>query len=194
MNEEHTSNISKKHILLSPRKYLWLQTSEEYSNINFSRLLDFIDKYSEYGKEHKYGNAYYRIRKVSNELFGVRPYSPTKLKISKHEIKSISNTFVSKINGNTYIKIPFKISYIFKAIISIVNDIKKDYNIEFPDDLKHTINVAYGIAFYNKHIETYDIYFDGIQENDITKPGYRLKVELNNDFHSENSIFNIIVK
>lgn len=193
MKNEHISNIKKKDILLSPRKYLWLQIPEEYSNVNFSLLLDFIDKYSEYGKENKYGNAYYRIRKESNKLFGVGFYSPMKLKTSKREIKSIMNSVLSKSNGNYYIKISFKISYIFKAIITIVDNIKKDNDIEIPDYLKHTINVTYGIAFYDKHIVAYNSYFSEFQENNINSAGYSLKAELNNDFHSENSIFNTVV-
>ncbi len=194
MKKEHISNIRKKDLLLSPRKYLWLQIPEEYSNMNFSLLLDFIDKYSEYGKENKYGNAYYRIRKETNRLFGVGFYSPIKLKTSKREIKSIMSSVISKVNGKHYIKIPFKISYIFKAIIIIVNEIKRDNNVELPNNLKHTLNVAYRIAFYEKYIDTYDDYFNDMQENNINYVGYRLKSELSNDFHSENSIFNTIVK
>lgn len=194
MNNEHISNIKKKDLLLNPAKYLWLPISEEYSNINFSLLLEFIDEYSEYGKEHKYGNAYYRIRKESNKIFGVGFYSPMKLKTSKREIKSILNSTISKIDGRTYIKISFKISYIFKAIINIICYIEKDNNITLPSNLKQTINLTYGIAFYNKFIDAYDSFFDELQENYINSVGYRLKAELNNDFHSENSIFNTIVK
>ncbi len=194
MKKEHISNIRKKDLLLYPRKYLWLQIPEEYSNINFSLLLDFIDKYSEYGKENKYGNAYYRIRKETNRLFGIGFYSPTKLKTSKREIKSIMNSVISKIDGQNYIKISFKISYIFKGIISIVDEIQKSNNVKLSDNLKHTINITYGVAFYEKYIDTYDVFFEDIQENNINSVGYRLKAELNNDFHSENSIFNTIVK
>ena len=194
MNNEHISNIKKKDLLLYPGKYLWLQISEEYSNINFSLLLDFIDEYSEYGKEHKYGNAYYRIRKESNKIFGVGFYSPMKLKTSKMEIKSILNSKISKIDGKSYLKISFKISYIFKAIVNIICDIEKDNNITLPSNLRQTINLTYGIAFYNKYIEAYDSFFDELQENYINSVGYRLKAELNNDFHSENSVFNTIVK
>lgn len=193
-NDQRISNIRKKDLLLSSRKYLWLQIPEEYSNINFSLLLDFIDKYSDYGKEHKHGNAYYRIRKVSNQIYGVSFYSPMKLKTSKHEVKSIKKSVVSKVNGNNYIKIPYKISYIFKAIIAIVDDITKENNIKLPEDLKHTMNLTYGIAFYEKYIDTYDSYFDDIQENNLNNVGYWLKAELNNDFHSENSIFNTVIK
>lgn len=194
MNNEHISNIKKKDLLLYPGKYLWLQISEEYSNINFSLLLDFIDEYSEYGKEHKYGNAYYRIRKESNKIFGVGFYSPMKLKTSKREIKSILNSKISKIDGKSYLKISLKISYIFKAIVNIICDIEKDNNITLPSNLRQTINLTYGIAFYNKYIEAYDSFFDELQENYINSVGYRLKAELNNDFHSENSVFNTIVK
>ena len=194
MENMHISNINKKDLLLSPRKYLWLQIPDEYSNVNFSLLLDFIDEYSAYGKEHKYGNAFYRIRKKANSLWGVGRYSPMKLKTSKHEIRSIINSTVSKIDGNSYLKIPYKISYIFKAIILIIEEIKKENNINIPSNLEHTIKVTYGIAFYEKYLDTYDTYYNEIQDEYISDIGFWLRVELNNDFHSYNSVFNTIVK
>lgn len=192
MKKEHISNIRKKDILLSPTKYLWLQVPEEFSNVNFTLLLDFIDKYSDYGKDYKYGNAYYRIRMESNKLLGIGLYSPTKT--SKREIKSIRNTVVSKIDKKYYIKIPYKISYIFKAIIIIIDEIEKEHSVLLPNELSHTKALAYGIAFYDKYIDTYDAYYDDLQENHFNLVGYQLKAELYNDFHSENSVFNTIVK
>lgn len=194
MTKNTISNITKKDLLLSPRKYLWLQISEEYSNINFSFLLDFIEKYSDYGKDNRYGNAYYIIRKESNRLLGVGRYSPSKLKISKHEIKSIRSSFISKLNGKQYIRIPYKISYIFKAIISIVANIKKEHNVSLSSDLQHTINLTYRIAFYEKYVEIYDTFFQDIQELSLDNKGYWLKAELYNDFHSEGSVFHTIVQ
>ena len=194
MTKNTISNITKKDLLLSPRKYLWLQIPEKYSNTNFSLLLDFIEKYSDYGRDNRYGNAYYAIRKEANKIFGVGRYSPINLKISKHEIKSIRCSVMSKINGNHYIKIPYKISYIFKAIISIIEKIKSENNISLSPDLQHTLNLTYRIAFYEKYIEIYDTFFEDIQELDLNNKGYWLKVELNNDFHSEGSIFNTIVQ
>lgn len=194
MKNEHISNIKRRDLLLNPRKYLWLEIPEEYSNINFSLLLKFIDNYSDYGKEHVYGNAYVRIRKVTNKLLGASTASPKKLKNSKHEIRSIKNTTISKINGKLYLKIPFKISYIFKAIIIIVDEIENQYNIKLPAELKDTIDLSYGIAFYDKFIATYDSYYSDLEENNREKIGYKLKAELYNDFHSENSVFKTIVK
>ncbi len=194
MNNKYISNIRKKDLLLNPRKYLWLQIPDEYSNINFLLLLDFIDEYSQYGKVNKYGNAYYRIRKETNRVFGIGSHSHIKLKTSKREIKSVMHSVISKSNGKNYIKISFKISYIFKAIINIINDIEKDNNIKLPDNLKHTVGITYGVAFYEKYIEAYDSFFDKLNENNINSVGYHLKAELNNDFHSDNSIFNNIVR
>lgn len=193
--KKHISNIRKKDLLLNPRKYLWLPIEEtEYSNINFSLLLEFIEKYSEYGRETPYGNAYYRIRQKSNQLFGIGRYSPRKLKTSKWEIKSIMCATVSKINGKAYLKIPYKVSYIFKAIIDIVNEIEENNNVKLPSNLMHTINVTYGVAFYEKYIDTYDAFAEELQDNNREFVGYKLKAELNNDFHCENSVFNILVK
>jgi len=194
MMREFTSNIKKRDLLLNPTNYLWLEVSEDYSNTNFMHLLEFIEEYSDYGKDSRYGNAYYIIRKTSNELFGVGRYSPVKLKISKREIKSIRSSVMCYYNGKKYIKIPYKISYIFKALILIVEEIEKKNNIGLPDKLSTVINLTYRIGFYEKQVEIYDSYFEEIRENNLTKEGYRLKVELNNDFHSEGSIFNTIIQ
>lgn len=63
-----------------------------------------------------------------------------------------------------------------------------------PSDLKHTINVTYGVAFYEKYIDIYDAFAEELQDNNREFVGYKLKAELNNDFHCENSVFNILVK
>lgn len=194
MTRNTISNITKKELLLSTSNYLWLEIPDEYSNINFSLLLDFIEKYSDYGKDRLYGNAYYIIRKESNKLFGVGRYSPRKLKISKHEIKSIRNSFISRMNHRTYIKIPYKISYIFKAIISIVEKIKTENNVTLSADLQHTINLTYKIAFYQKPVAVYDAYFQDLYHLYLNNNGYYLKIKLNDDFHSKSSIFNTIVQ
>lgn len=193
MGREHVSNICKKDLLLNPGKYLWLEIEEEYSNVDFSLLLDFIDKYSAYGKEKPYGNAYYRIRMKANQLFGVGKHSPMTLKTSKREIKSIMCSTVSRLNSKVYLKIPYKISYIFKAIIDIVDEIESN-GVALPSELAHTVDVAYGIVFYGKYIDTYDSFSEELQDNNRKFVGYRLKAELNNDFHCEDSIFDIPVK
>ena len=194
MEKTHISIIQKKDLLLYPRKYLWLQIEEKYSNINFSHLLFFIEKYSEYGKDKRLGNAYYRIRQKSNELFSIGKFSPKKLRTTKREIKSIMNSTVSKIDGRLYLKIPYKIAYIFNAIISIVNEIENDNNISLPKELADTINITYGIAFYEKYIDVYDAFSDEFQNQNRQCIGYRLKADLKEDFHCENSIFNSLVK
>lgn len=194
MISTHVSNIRKKDLLIYPSKYLWLEIPEEYSNINFSHLLDFIDKNTERGKDYKYGNAYSKIREVANQLLGVRAGSPMKLKVSKREIRTIRSTTISKIGRKTYLKIPYKISYIFKALCIIVEEIEDKYNITLPDELRNTVGMSYGVAFYNKFISTYDAYYGGLEERNREGIGYRLQVELNNDFHSENSVFDNILK
>ncbi len=194
MKPNTLSNITKKDLLRNPANYLWLQIPEQYSNINFSLLLDFIEYYSDFGKDNRYGNAYYIIRKEANKFFGVGRYSPRKLKISKYEIKSLRNSYTSKLNGKQYLKIPYKISYIFKAIISIIENIKIQNNVELSPDLQHTLNLTYRIAFYEKYVATYDAFYQEILKLNFNSSGYRLKAELHNDFHSEGSVLNTVVK
>lgn len=100
---------------------------------------------------------------------------------------------VSRLNSKVYLKIPYKISYIFKAIIDIVDEIESN-GVALPSELAHTVDVAYGIVFYGKYIDTYDSFSEELQDNNRKFVGYRLKAELNNDFHCEDSIFDIPVK
>lgn len=190
----YISNIKKKDLLKNLNNYLWLEIEQDnYKNINFAVLLEFIDKYVCYGKGYPYGNAYYAIRKKANELFGIRRYAPVKLKISKHEIRAILHSIKGKISGRTYLKISYKISYIFKAIILIVDEIEKKEKVKLPKELEATVNFTYGVVFFEKFIEVYDGYYGRFKDKAIDNAGYRLKMELSNDFHSEASVFNNLV-
>ena len=195
MRYQHINNISnirKKDLFLYPDRYLWLQIPEGYSNANFALLLEFIDKFCDCGRERKYGNAYYIIRKETDKLLGIGWYHPSSIKTSKREIRSILSS-INKIGSRNYIKIPYKISYIFQAIILIVEKIQADNKIDLPDDLRKIIGMTYGIAFYENHIRTYDVYYSYIQDNNVNNIGFGLKAELKNDFYSENSVFNKVV-
>lgn len=197
MRQNYISNI-KKRDLLQATKYMWIEYDQIFQNLNFERLLDFIDSYTlEKNKkenEYRFGKAYRRIRKESNRLLGINVGSPYILRTSKHEIKSIFNITQSKLDKKTYIKIPYKISYIFRAIINIVDQIEQENNIELPDPLKETLNITYGMAFYGTHIRVYDAKYRQIYEQHILEPGYKLKVTMHSEFHAANSVFKTIVK
>jgi hypothetical protein len=189
MKNNNYSNITKKNLLLHPEKYFWIEITDPYFNSNFLKLLKFIDSNVDYGKDHDLGNAYYCIRNRTNKLLGVGPGSPVYIKTSKREIRtirlSVEKGLLAKKN---YLRIPYKVSYIFKAIIDIVEELSQ--KVPIPSDLSQCISNTYKIAFYNKHISTYNTYFNSINENNLHDPGYAIKVALNDDFNSPNSVFN----
>ncbi|MBS5363088.1 hypothetical protein [Butyribacter intestini] len=194
--KQKISNIRKKDLLKSPWNYLWLEIeSDSYSNVRFAELLEFIDKYYVYGKKYPYGNAYYVIRKKANELYGIRRYAPVKLRISKHEVRAILHSVETAIMRRKYLKIPYKVSYIFKAIVLLVEEIEKNNNIKLPEELGFTMGLTYGTAFFDKYIDIYDGYYDRFQNRYFDgNIGYKLKMALYDDFHSDGSVFKIYVK
>lgn len=193
---EQISKISKRDTLYGLFKYMWIEIPEQYVNYNFSELLKFIDSYSEYYEKCKpYGNAYQRIKEVSNRLYGVGRYSNPKLKTSKREIRSILQSVTSKVNGRYYIKIPYKIAYIFNAIVLIVDEIITNNGIKMlPPTLKNTIGLTYRAAFYMHHTTVYDVWFEVLRKNNVDRRGYELKYNLNDDLHSERNALSVIVK
>lgn len=193
---EQVSNISKRDTCYGLFKYMWIEIPEQYVNYNFSELLQFIDSYSEYYEKCKpYGNAYQRIKEVANRLYGVGRYSNPKLKTSKRELRSILHSVTSKINGKQYIKIPYKIAYVFKAIVLIVDEIKELNNIEkLPSSLESTVGLTYSAAFYAYHTTVYDVWREVFRKNNFDGRGYELKNKLNDDLHSERNALSVIVK
>lgn len=194
MNNNHISNIRRKDLILliGQMKYYRIDVYDNYDNKNFRLLLEFIGNNFDYGRNND-GNAYRAICIEANKLLGCWRGAPKNLKVSKKEIKTISSTITNN-RGKVCLKIPYKISYIFKAIINIVEKIKSDKNIKLPKELKHVYNLTYGIAFYSEHICQYKGKYQEILDHDKDEPGHKLKKELHNDFESYNSVFYSIFK
>ena len=166
-------------------KYYYTSLPKEitslFVNDNFEKLLDFIGKHRPYKNRNNIGSAYVIIRKKTNELLGLNKRNLI-LKTSKKEIASIRFYYIDDDN-DTYVKIPFKIAYIFEAIINIVEDIEKE-GIALPDDLIALTGKTYLNTFYQKHVDAYDACFNKIP---IEEEAQRA---LNSDFHSNESPLN----
>ena len=131
--------------------------SQRYENENFTNLLNFIGEHYPINNRNNLGCAYFKIRKETDKLLRVSRGHNWKLRTSKNEIRSIRFAkywVIENRNNHYYIRIPYKISYIFTAIINIVNEINKEHPI--PDNLKSCIGQAYGLSFYNFHIDEYE--------------------------------------
>ncbi len=128
-------------------------------NTNFSKLLFFIGSYRRQGVKNEIGSAYVVIRKKTDELLGLSKVHGT-IKTSKSEVKSVRFYYSRcRIVGNDdderFVKIPFKIAYIFMAIDLIVREICSS-GIRVPDDLKEFVNQTYLTSFYSVHTAAYD--------------------------------------
>lgn len=165
-----------------------------YENINFTNLLQYIGKHYPMNGRDPIGCAYKIIQKETDKLLHVSWGCNWKLRTSKREISSIRLSKYWLIEGKEnhyYIRIPYKISYIFTAIISIVHNLS---NIEpIPEELKTCINTAYGFSFYRLHIKEYDgMFMQKFKEDATLSDARKNPALLYDEFHSPVNVFQTI--
>ena len=123
----------------------------EQIGINLKKLYLYIDEHKNMGRVFKFGNAYKAIKLRANQLLGRRD-----IKISKREVTSLIKYFTS-IKFDKYIKIPFKMYYIFEAIFELVDEIKLQYPL--PADVNVFVGRVRRDCFYEIQSKLYkDIY------------------------------------
>ena len=106
--------------------------SERYINANFDALLEYIGSRFPLEGRTSIGSAYVRIRKETDRLLQVSWRENWSLKTSKREIKSIRQSsywLPEKRGQHYYIMIPYKIGFIFTAIVNIVSEISQKESI-----------------------------------------------------------------
>lgn len=172
-------------------KYYRVSLSDETSNsgnTNFDKLLFFIGAHKPYRDRKEIGSAYMAIRQRTNQLLGLNWRNPV-LRTSKREVAAI-RFYYQKTERNTnklFVKIPFKVAYIFKAVAQIVEEIRND-GFDIPVELQSLVNKTYLIAFYKEYADAYDSCKKTIP-NDM----YAQRA-LSNDFHGLYSPLNAIFK
>lgn len=130
--------------------------TERYENTNFTELLKYIGKHYPINDRNPIGCAYVKIRKETDRLLCVSWGHNWKLRTSKNEVKSIrlaKYCLFEDRKNHYYIKIPYKISYIFTAVINIIAELSKEYPL--PAELKDCVGKAYGFSFYSLHTSEY---------------------------------------
>lgn len=166
-------------------------TYTRYTNDNFDELLIFIGNHFPTIGRTPIGSAYVKIRKETDKLLHVSwPYNQ-KLKTSKREIISIRRSFYwlpTHKGEHYYTKIPYKIGFIFTAIVNIISEIAQKESI--PASLNKYIGKTYSLSFYNHQIELYDIAYRRGFRTDATTPGLQAyPVLLYDVFHAPASVF-----
>lgn len=187
-------NYGKKLIIKQGRyKYFRAEKVSELDanlNFNFDLLLDFIGNqpmYEQYGSNN-IGRAYNLIRSKTNELLGLSRKNRV-LRTSKREVASLRFYYGPNVAVKyKYVKIPYKLEYIFKAIIIIINEIHMEsgdlFSQNMTRELKECLNEKYVTAFCSCHKRAYDE-----QKNKIPNDNDAQRA-LDGDFHSSNSALN----
>lgn len=159
----------------------------QIGNDNFEKLLFFIGQHMPYKDKEEIGSAYMAIRKKTNALLGL-DWRNVVLRTSKREVASLKRYFNTDQNTSSiYVKIPFKVAYIFKAVSILIEEIHQD-GFEIDANLKPFVDMTYSDAFYKEYINAYD---DIVEDIPATKTAQRA---LNGDFHNANSPMNKIFK
>lgn len=191
--------IDQGMLLAANCKYLKIEVSDVFpgtTNDSFDQLLKYIGKYycsplslfffeTDYAYIHC---AYTKIKeKIRPRLY---PYGflKHKLKVSNREIYAIRTYYQGDAEKHSVsiARIPYKVAYIFNAIIEILDEMWHDPNVpSIPSELTNCIKQTYAIAFYQKQIDAYDhLYNKGsFSINEV------IAKELYNDFHADKSPF-----
>jgi hypothetical protein len=167
MKKEYIIKEGHNKYFKVPIKLEEKDSSETRLNAEFDKLLLFIGKNKPYKNRNEYGSAYIAIKQKTNALLGLTK-KDLMLKTSKREIASIrfyyKNLNIQENDKSPYVvKIPFKLEYIFRAIVILVEEIESE-GIDIPNNLQHLVNQLYKTAFYNKQKEAYNDKYPTIPE------------------------------
>lgn len=132
----------------------------EKVGVNLSRLYLYIDEHKNMGRFFPYGNAYKVIKEKANRLMG-----RSDKKISKRQVASLRK-YHTILGTNKYIKIPYKLYYIFKATFEIIDTLKLEYPL--PDDLEVFVGKIRRDIFYNEQSELFDEWYRK-NKNELTR-------------------------
>ncbi len=144
--------------------------------VNLSSLYLYIDSHVNLGRLFEYGNAYKAIKEKAKELTGRGD-----VKISKRQVASLRKYFTI-LGTNKYIKIPYRLYYIFKAIFEIVDVLRITYPL--PTDLEVFVGQMRREIFYSEQSELFDEWYRQ-NRNELTR-GLHDDIFAGNSVLSEN--------
>lgn len=154
-------------------------------NTNFEKLLIFIGAHKPYSNKKEIASAYMIIRQRTNQLLNL-DWKNRVLRTSKREVSAI-RLYYQKNTNRLFVKIPFKVAYIFKAVTQIVEEIHGD-GFEIPAELQPLVDKTYLIAFYKVYADAYDSCKNDIPDDMLAQRA------LNNDFHGLYSPLNAVFR
>lgn len=156
--------MSKVDVTQITYPYINIKVSDdklaEKIGVNLSKLYLYIGEHKNMGRVSTYGNAYKAIRLRANRLLGRND-----VKISKREVVSLRK-YKTILGGTKYIKIPYKLFYIFKAIFQIVDELKIEYPLS--DELENFVGKVRRDIFYQVQSELYSEWYKA-NKDDLTR-------------------------
>lgn len=148
------------------------------TNVKIDALLTYIGENRPHGNRTPIGSAYVEIMDRTNKLLGFSRRDLI-MRTRKREVAAIRRYFLqnSTLSEPQYeAKIPFKLAWIFRAIVELVEEIQENNNSPLPASLKIYNDKSYRDAFYH---EVYGAYRAVHQTFTIGTPSARL----DGDFH-----------
>lgn len=149
-----------------------LEGQDEDIGVNLEKVYLYIDQHKNMGSIFLYGNAYRAIRKRATKLIGRGD-----MKVYKREVTSLVRCITKKHNEK-FIRIPYKMFFIFEAIFEIVDELKIQYPL--PEEIENFVGKIRRECFYEIQSSLYKDWYKG-NESSLTKALY-------DDIFSGNSI------
>ena len=124
---------------------------EDKIGVNLREVYKYIDQHKNMGSRYPYGNAYKAIRLRATRLMGRGD-----MKVYKREVTSLIK-YRTKLFHKNYIRIPYKMEYIFRAIFELVDELKVNYPL--PQELDIFIEKIRRECFYKEQSSLYEEWF-----------------------------------
>lgn len=140
-----------------------LEGQAEKIGINLKKLYLYIDTNINMGCKYRYGNAYKAIRERAKRISGRND-----VKFSKREVAALIKYKPKRFGHDKYIKIPYKMDYIFRAIFELVDEIKvrADFN---NTDLERCIDKIRRDCFYDIQSVLYKKWYNEGNVSELNK-------------------------
>lgn len=156
------SNVKLNEVTYPYVKIQLLNGQSEEIGVNLQKLYKYINEHKNMGGFPPYGNAFRIIKKRAQQLSGRND-----VKFSKREIAALIRCYPLHIPLNKYIKIPYKIDYIFRAIFEITDELKIQHPLT--PELSIFIDKIRRDSFYNSQSELFRMWCKGENETTINR-------------------------
>ena len=136
-------------------------------NVKFELLLTYIGTMMPYKNRNPIGSAYVRIMERTNGKLKISKRNLV-YRTRKREIAALRRYFYCEGEQTNYMaKIPYKLEWIFKAIIELVDEIQTKEAGRLPENLAQFKNLTYRDAFYYEVYRAYEEIKDKLDSESI---------------------------